>query len=133
VIPLTDLVLTTIPEIEYHDKTYKILLNKDRVSGYITEIEAVKQAIYLILHTERYRFPIYSWDYGIELADLIGKPIPYVKAVVKKRIQEALSVDNRIKNCCDFEFETIKKNELFVTFTVNTIYGSVSSELEVTV
>ena len=131
-IPLTDLVLTEIPEIEYKDKTHKILSN-NRVSGYVEGIEAVKQAIYLILHTERYKFPIYSWDYGVELVDLIGKPISYVKAVVKRRVEEALKVDNRIENCCDFEFETIDQNMLFVTFTVNTIYGSVSSELEVTV
>ena len=132
-IPSVDLIFEEIREKEYPNKTYKILVKEKRVSGYVDELEALKQAIYLILNTERYKFPIYSWDYGVELVDLFGKPIPYVKSEIQRRVEEALLQDNRIEKCSDFEFETIDKRKLHVTFTVHTIYGTLASDLEVTI
>lgn len=132
-IPLNTIVLNEIDETEYYDKTYKVLLNKDCISGYAYEIESVKQAIYFILSTERYQHPIYSWDYGIELFDLIGKPMSYVQAEFRRRIEDALTQDDRIESCSDFQFEKIDKSTLHVNFTVNTIYGVLYSEMEVSV
>lgn len=132
-IPLIDLTLNEITEIEYANKTHKIIVDKNRVGGYVDELDALKQAIYLILNTERYKFIIYSWDYGIELVDLFGKPIPYIKSEVQRRIEEALLQDNRIESCTDFEFETIDKRKLHVTFIAHTIYGALASDLEVTI
>ena len=105
---------------------------KDRISGYIDDLEAVIQAIYLILSTERYRFVIYSWDYGVELVDLIGKPMPYVMSELPRRITDALTQDNRIDDVTDFEFE-VNRNKLHTTFTVVTTLGNISTELEVSV
>lgn len=132
-IPLNTIVLNEIDETEYYDKTYKVLLNKDCISGYAYEIESVKQAIYFILSTERYQHPIYSWDYGVELFDLIGKPMSYVQAEFRRRIEDALTQDDRIESCSDFQFEKIDKSTLHVNFTVNTIYGVLYSEMEVSV
>lgn len=132
-IPLVDIILEPIEETEYYDKTYKVLLDKNRVSGYAYDLEAVIQAIYFILNTERYKHPIYSWDYGVELLDLIGKPITYVKSEFKRRIEEALIQDDRINGCSDFIFELIDKNKLHVIFTVNTIYGLLTSQMEVSI
>ena len=132
-IPLNTIVLNEIDETEYYDKTYKVLLNKDCISGYAYEIESVKQAIYFILSTERYKYPIYSWDYGVELFDLIGKPMSYVQAEFRRRIEDALTQDDRIESCSNFEFEMIDKSTLHVTFTVNTIYGVLYSEMGVSV
>lgn len=103
-----------------------------RINGYIDDIEAIIQTIYLILSTERYKYPIYSWDYGVELLDLIGKPIPYVMAELPRRIKDALTQDNRIDDVVDFEFER-KGKKLHTTFTVVTNIGNISSELEVEV
>lgn len=132
-IPLIDLTLNEIEETKYLNKTYKIAVEDKRVSGYVDELEALKQAIYLILSTERYKCPIYSWDYGVELVDLIGKPISYVKSELKRRVEEALLQDDRIESCSDFEFQIIDKRKLHVTFTVHTIYGTLDSDLEVTI
>jgi hypothetical protein len=77
-------------------RTYKIDIDKEKIRGYTEEIEAVKQAIYKIINTERYNYLIYSWNYGIELADLFGEPIPYVYSELKRRIAEALTQDDRI-------------------------------------
>lgn len=103
-----------------------------RINGLVDGIESLTQAIYCILSTERYKYIIYSWDYGVELVDLIGKPIPYVMAELPRRIKEALLVDNRITDVVNFEFERNGKS-LHTTFTVVTNIGNINAELEVEV
>lgn len=112
-------------------KTYKMKLFGDRINGKTDEQEAMKQAIYKILNTERYSYPIYSWNYGIELKDLFGKPKSFCKSELKRRIKEALMQDERIHDVNAFSFEDKKRRELAVTFTANTIYGDVNITKEV--
>ena len=102
----------------------------DRIIGYTDGFDALKQAIYLILSTERYQYPIYSWDYGVELFDLIGKPMPYVMAEVPRRITEALTQDDRIDDVTDFEF-IMKGRQIGVTFNIISTIGNIATELEV--
>lgn len=102
----------------------------NRINGYINDLNSIQQAIYLILSTERYQHIIYSWDYGVELLDLIGKPMPYVMAEIPRRITEALTQDSRIKDVVDFEFET-KGKKLHVKFTVVSDIYNIPTELEV--
>lgn len=102
------------------------------ISNYVDGLDAVKQAVYLILSSERYQHNIYSWDYGVELLDLIGKPMPYVLSELPRRIKEALIQDDRITDVIDFEFEP-KGNQLHTTFTVVSNVGDISTELEVAV
>ena len=63
-----DFTFTTLPS-----RTLKINHDNLTISGTIDEIEAVEQAVFLILTTERYFWLIFSWNYGVELHDLIGK------------------------------------------------------------
>lgn len=107
--------------------TYKLDLDNSTIAGYIDDLEAMKQAIYLILNIERYEYLIYSWNYGIELNDLYGQPIPFVLPELKRRITEALVQDSRILGVDNFSFET-NKGKVHATFTVNTIYGDVEAE-----
>lgn len=104
----------------------------DRINGLVDGIEAVKQTIYCILSTERYQYLIYSWDYGVELIDLYGKPMSYVMSELPRRIEEALTTDDRIDSVTDFEFEQNGK-KLHTTFTVVTNVGNLEYELEVEV
>jgi hypothetical protein len=131
-IPNINLLSEEITEIEYANKTYNINLKSSKIDGFTDDLEAIKQAIYLILSTERYEYPIYSWNYGVELADLIGQPMPYVMADLPRRIKEALTQDNRISDVIDFEFEK-HGTKLHTTFTVVTTSGDISTELEVKV
>jgi hypothetical protein len=101
-------------------------------SGYVDGVDALIQTMFIILSTERYKFPIYSFDFGVELVDLFGKPIPFVIAEIPRRITEALTQDNRIDSCSNFLFAA-DKNKLRVQFTANTIYGAVGAEMGVTV
>lgn len=112
--------------------TSNIIDPTELMSRYIDGLDAVKQAVYLILSSERYKHIIYSWDYGVELLDLIGKPMPYVMSEVPRRIKEALTQDDRITDVIDFEFEH-KGNKLHTTFTVVSNVGDIPTELEVAV
>ena len=141
-IPSVNLLTEEITETTYPSNTYKIVIKHnhyadstkavDRISGYVDDLESVKQTIYLILGTERYQFPIYSWDYGVELVDLFGKPMPYVMSELPRRVKDALIQDDRIEDVINFAFET-NGNKLHPTFTVVTNIGNVETELEVTV
>ena len=76
-LPNRDSDITTEYEfVESTTKTYAMQLDGERIIGKTDERKAIEQAIYKILLTERYQYLIYSWNYGIELKDLFGKPIP---------------------------------------------------------
>ena len=65
--------------------------------GKLDGLEAMKQAIFLILQTERFQYAIYSWNYGIELNALLGQTMtPYLQAKVAKAIEDALMADDRV-------------------------------------
>ncbi|MEG2383245.1 MAG: DUF2634 domain-containing protein [Oscillospiraceae bacterium] len=114
-------------------KNYRMDIKRETVNGDCDGTEAMKQVIYKILNTERYEHIIYPWFYGIELSDLVGQPDPYVFSEVERRICEALTQDNRIMTCSDFEFEKTNKKSLHVSFRVKTKFGSMDSETEVTI
>ena len=141
-VPDISILSAPINEQTHPNKTYRAVVDeklvigqniyKNRINNYVDDLDSIEQAVYFILGTERYKFPIYSWNYGVELSDLFGKPMSYVKAELPERIKEALTMDDRISNVIDFEFEQ-NGNKLSVSFTVVTTAGNISSELEVSV
>lgn len=48
-------------------KTFRLNHNSLTITGTIDQIQAVEQAVFLILNVERYQWLIYSWNYGVEL------------------------------------------------------------------
>lgn len=119
--------LEVVEEIET-SKTYKVLIGDSK--GYIEGIEALKQFIYKVLSTEKYDYPIYSFNYGVEVEDLIGKDYDYVKIELKRRIAECLLEDERIRTVDNFSFE--KENDVLkCVFNVESIYGNITISKEV--
>lgn len=108
--------------------SYTFKLNNDSVRGYVDELEAVKQAIYKALLTERYQYVMYSGDYGIETLDLYGQPSSYVCAELERRVTEALVCDDRIESVDNFEFDLSKRGAVRVKFNVKTVFGDVAAE-----
>lgn len=102
---------------------YKMNFEAETIINKCDKLDAMKQVIYKILNTERYKYLIYSWNYGIELEDLFGEPVYYVVPELERRITEALVQDDRIETVTNFEFDTSKRNTVSVKFTVNTIFG----------
>lgn len=133
-IPSNNTLLTTDLEIKTQpSNTYKMHTNHNAISGHCDGIEAVIQSIYKILNTERYQHIIYSWNYGFEFQDLLGKPVDYACVELQRRIQEALLQDDRITSVTDFKFDNSTKRTVKVTFVVHTIYGDVESERKVVI
>lgn len=116
--------------VEQPTKTYR--LNGNKISGYVDGLEAMRQAVFLILNAQRYEHIIYSWNYGVETRQLIGQPKSLVLSELKRLITEALTQDTRITGVSNFEFKTSKR-QVHATFTVSTIYGEVKSEAAINV
>ena len=106
--------------------TYRMAAEKKEVRGALDGMEAVKQAVYKILQTERYKYVIYDWNYGVELEDLFGKSVSFVIPELQ-RITEALLADDRIEAVTDFSFET-EKSSVTAAFRVQTIWGDLEAE-----
>lgn len=111
-------------------RTYRIDWEKGRIAGFVDGLEAVKQAVYLILHTERYEHLIYSTNYGSELKGLIGKDPLFVQSEIKRRIREALMQDDRIEDVTNFDFQ-FNEDTVTVRFTVVTTFGSFTEVTEI--
>lgn len=121
---------TALRELSFESRTYK--LSEIRIEGFVEELEALKQAIYKVLSTEQYEYPIYSFGYGIAWKELIGEERSYVRAELKRMIQEALLRDDRILEVEGFKFE-FSEDSCQCTFDVQSIYGEIEIEKEVQV
>lgn len=111
--------------------TYGLDIEKGEIVGYKDGIDAMEQAVYKILDTQRYEHVIYDWNYGFEVSDLFGKPKPYVYSELKRRIREALLDDDRIIGVDNFVFTSPKRDVVSVSFTVHTIFGDIETAKEV--
>ena len=110
--------------------TWHIDKNTNRIQGEIDGAEAVAQAVDIILNVERFRWQIYSPNSGMQWDGLIGQDPGYVASELQRRITDALSVDNRIRGISDFSY-SVSGNSLTVSFTVDTVYGSKQTTMEV--
>lgn len=106
-------------------RTYK--LGGKRISGMTDGIEAIKQAIKLALCTERWRYAIYSGDYGCELAGLFGQSQKPSEETVRLMIEETLLEDDRILKIEDF-IASYSGDELKIAFTAVTSFGNIYLE-----
>ena len=127
-----NLALTDVEFGSQPSRAYAFDIEANRIRGTTDEQEAMRQAIYLILNTERYQYPIYSWNYGIELEHLIGQPIALVLPEIERCITEALMQDDRITGVDEFDFTVSGKN-VHCSFRVTTIFGEINTEKEVTI
>lgn len=110
-------------------KTYKVL--NGRITGWIDELSAIRQAIEKVLQTERFFYEIYTDNYGVELQHLIGQDYDLVVSELERVIKEALMVDDRIVEVRDFYLSQEAKDSMLVSFFVDTIFGTTKLEEEV--
>lgn len=122
----SEVVVKTLPS-----KNYKMNVSQKYVNGFVDGASAMRQVVYKILNTNRYKYPVYSWGYGVELDDLIGMPVSYVCVEAKRRISEALIVDDRIVGVRDFDFDVSVRGVVGVKFVVDTVFGEIDESKEV--
>lgn len=124
---------STITEVATEDaqepsRTYKLDFARGRVTGMTDGLDAVKQAVYKILQSDRFRYEIYSFDYGHELGGVVGGDPAYVRSEVSRIIQEALLQDDRITAVQNMQV-TIEGDNLTARFTVVSNAGSFEQEV----
>lgn len=128
-----------IEEFDYAEEpslTYKMRVDLEdgmagQIVGHIDGREAVEQAVYKALNTERGEQEIYRnsngvYQYGIEIDDLFGKPIPYVVPEVDRRVKDCLLQDDRITAVSNFKFDLPRKGVLHFSCLVSTIFGDIT-------
>jgi len=116
---------------EQTTRTYRVDFERGRISGFADGVSAMEQAVLLILSTERFKHVIYSWDYGSEVNATLGEDFQLAMSEVKRFVVEALEQDERITGVDGFEFTRAGRNTMNVSFTVHTIYGDISEQIEV--
>ena len=106
------------------------IAGEDQIAGMADGLEAMRQTVQNILQTERYDYQIYSTNYGVEFNDLVGADPDYIKAALPARIEEALSVDDRVISVDDFTFD-FSGDKAVVTCNVQTVYGTVNTGVQI--
>lgn len=114
-------------------KTYAIDWNNGRLSGKISEIDAVKQYIYKTLKTECNRYLIYDVKHGSEISALVRQGAvsrSYLEADIPRLVKKALT-DKRILGVSDFKFSypDDEGDAIRISFVASTIYGQVAEEV----
>ena len=127
-----DMITNVSEAAQMPSKSYRMMIEDERIIGSIDQLDAVAQACYKILNTERYAHIIYGWNYGVELQELFGKPIPYVYSELPRRIREALLNDDRVESVTDFELSHTR-GDVLAKFKITTIYGIIEMEKGVTI
>lgn len=112
-------------------RTWYIDLRTMRITGYADGLAAVRQAVDVILHVERFRWQIYTPYSGMQWDGLLGMDPGYVASEIQRRAQEALMMDDRIRGISGFSY-TVAGTVLTATMTVNTVYGDTQTSVEVT-
>ncbi len=117
----------SIPE----STTYYLDWKNGRISGTISEIEALHQYIYKTLKTEVNKYLIYDLSVGSGIKALVESQKTsraYLEAEIPRLAKQALT-DKRILSIHDFSFEYPECDEVKIMFYCDTIYGRTSEEV----
>ena len=112
--------------------TWRINREKGRIEGECDNWQAVRQAVEIILWTERFRWQIYTPYSGVQYDGLIGLDPGYVAAELKRRVRAALEMDSRVTGLTNYTY-TFAEGILHAEFTVTTVFGDVQQSLEVSI
>lgn len=106
-------------------REYGINFETGQLTGKIVEgIEAVKVWAWLALQVPRYRYYVYSWNYGQEYEELVGKgySAEYMETELKRMTEECLLQNDYITGIENFEYEK-KGDEVNLSFKILTTLG----------
>lgn len=106
-------------------KEYGVDFTTGQLTGKVVEgLEAVKVWVYFALHTDKYKYVQYSWDYGHELETLIGQGYTkeYLELEIAQMIEDCLLMNEHIQEVelLDFQFDGEKVKAII---HIKTEYG----------
>lgn len=122
----TDIVIASQPS-----KTWIIDRNTMQVACMDDGLEAVRQAVEIALDVERFRWTIYSTNFGSELDELVGQDEALITAEIPRLVEGALSQDDRVVQVEDYVFTRTGPDSMHVSFTVRTVYGDLIEEMQI--
>lgn len=102
----------------------------NRLRGRGDNWEAVRQAVEVIVNVERFKWQIYTPNFGTDYDGLLGTEPGYAASELRRRLEDAFLPDNRILGIKDYAY-TFKDVSLTVTFTALTVFGDVPGSMEV--
>lgn len=103
--------------------------NLDQMNGAkISGLDSLCQAIRIMLEVPRYRYPIYSWQFGSELETLIGSGFDEVEQNAPAMIRDALLRDDRIDSVDGFSVvRSDQRDAVDIAFAVHSRLGNVEA------
>ena len=122
----TDIVIASQPS-----NTWIIDRNTMQVACMDDGLEAVRQAVEIALDVERFRWTIYSANFGSELDGLVGQDEALITAEIPRLVEGALSQDDRVVQVEDYVFTRTGPDSMHVSFTVRTVYGDLIEEMQI--
>ena len=122
---------TSLTYVDRPTNTFMIDWSSRQISGMGSGLAAMRQAVDIILNTERCRWQIYSPNFGVELEELIGEEYDYVTSEIARRVEDAFSTDSRVLSVGNFVFTDQGQGVLKCVFDVSTIFGPVQAEVTV--
>lgn len=122
----TDIVIASQPS-----KTWIIDRSTMQVACMDDGLEAVRQAVEIALDVERFRWTIYSANFGSELNELVGQDEALITAEIPRLVEGALSQDDRVVQVEDYVFTRTGPDSMHISFTVRTVYGDLIEEMQI--
>lgn len=101
-----------------------------RIRGRGDGWEAIRQAVEIIVSVERFKWQIYTPNFGTDYNGLLGTEPGYAASELQRRLEDAFLPDSRILGMKDFTW-SFSGVSLSVRFTVLTVFGDIASGLEV--
>ena len=114
-------------------REYELDFKTGRLTGRIVEgVDALCVSAYLALKAKRYRWVIYSWQYGEEYTNLIGYSFDedYLYSEVKRYIEECLFINEHITGIEDLTVNQVNEM-LYIRFRMITDVGSKEVSMDV--
>lgn len=112
----------------YRQPSLTYRFSETNIDGKSDGQEAVRQAIRHMIMSERYESAIYDDGYGIELGQYIGQGIGFLVAGIEDTLRDALLQDDRITGVTVTDVSDLGGGEASVSFSVDTIYGSIDGQ-----
>lgn len=129
----TEEIEETEEEEEWYPREYDLDFKTGKLTGKIAEgARAIAVWAYLAIKIARYEFFQYSWDYGSEFYDLIGRTYSdeYIESEVERIVTDCLEVNPYINGIEDLVIE--KSDEILkIKFTILTDYGEEEVDIKV--
>ena len=106
----------------FSDLTFRYVKERDAIIGTVADRDALEQSIFFILMTERYTYPIFNRDYGVDFDGIIGNTVEDVRTLLPQRIREALLMDDRITSVDEVVVQEIESGVALVTIYIEDVF-----------